>query len=295
MRFRAAAAAILIALLTATLGPFAVPVQSENPQLSVRVRLFSDGWADVELSVNLTKAEAFTVVPLMGDPEALLAVDEDMSPLNYSLEDGSILIATMGSQRVTVFYQTPSLTAKSGGVWNVTVSPNVASWIVITLPNGSTVVGLSDVPERVESEGGRITLAFVSDSAWVSYVIPPPVESGRGTAGSGPGATEGAVQRASWWVPAAGLAAAAGVGAAIALSTRNRRRPSPAGEMDSTDAAILEGLARMGGEAYQADLIKSLGLPRSTVWRRIRRLAKEGHVELRDGERGKIVRLRRAE
>jgi len=51
----------------------------------------------------------------------------------------------------------------------------------------------------------------------------------------------------------------------------------------------------MGGEAYQADLIRSLRLPRSTVWRRIRRLAKEGYVELREGERGKVVRLRRAE
>ena len=180
MWVRSASAATLIALLAVSVSQSMVPVQSENPQLSVRVRLFPDGWADVELSVNLTKAEAFTVLPLMGDPEALLAVDEDRTPLNYSLEGGSVLIATLGSRRVTVFYQTPSLTAKSGGVWNVTVSLNVTSWIAITLPNGSTVVGLSDVPERVQSEGGRITLVFVSDSVWVSYVIPPPVGPGRG-------------------------------------------------------------------------------------------------------------------
>ncbi len=293
MGVRSASTAALIALLAVSASQSVVPVQSENPQLSVRVRLFPDGWADVELSVNLTEGEAFTVLPLMGDPEALLAVDEDRAPLNYSLEGGSVLIATLGSRRVTVFYQTPSLTAKSGGIWNVTVSPNVTSWIAITLPNGSTVVGLSDVPERVQSEGERITLAFISDSVWVSYVIPPPVGPGRGSARSGPGETEGPTRWASWGLPAAVLAA--GVGAAIALLIRSPRRPAPSGELDSTDAAILEALARMGGEAYQADLIRSLRLPRSTVWRRIRRLAKEGYVELREGERGKVVRLRRAE
>ncbi len=287
-----AVAVVLAALaLTSAVAPPA-RVCGEAPRMKVVARLFHDGWADVEISVNLTGDEAFAVVPLVGEPDSLIVLDEDGVPLNYSVEGGSLLVASLGSERVLVYYQTPTLAEMVGGVWNVTISPGAVSLIEVHLPNGSAVVGLSEVPELVTPRGGGVVVEFVSDSVWVSYVLPPPISSPppsrigeEGIPSAGPGSRTITLA----------LVAAVGLGAlTLALAAGRGRRPT-SGPLDSTDEAILRGLMDLGGEAYQADLVKALGIPRSTVWRRIRRLAGEGYLELREGERGKIVRLRRPE
>jgi len=95
---------------------------------------------------------------------------------------------------------------------------------------------------------------------------------------SPPGSAPG--QPPGWLLPLVAAAAAAGA-AFLLLSTRRRRQQVDLGEVD---AKVLEYVRRRGG-AYEADVARELGIPRTTVFRAVRRLEERGlvRVEKREG------------
>jgi len=86
--------------------------------------------------------------------------------------------------------------------------------------------------------------------------------------GSAPGQPPG------WLLPL--VAAAAAAGAAFLLLPTRRRQQADLGEVD---AKILEYVRRRGG-AYEAEIAKELDIPRTTVFRAVRRLEAQGLVRL---------------
>mgnify|MGYP000433291270 CR=1 FL=1 len=72
-----------------------------------------------------------------------------------------------------------------------------------------------------------------------------------------------------------------------------RRRPPLSIKKGSLEGRILEELEKRGGVARQSDIIKALDAPRTTIWRKIRRLEKEGYVELERTEDATIVKLKK--
>lgn len=69
----------------------------------------------------------------------------------------------------------------------------------------------------------------------------------------------------------------------------------PGGVVPSdVDSHILLFLRSQGGLAYQSDITKALGLPKSTVHKALRRLEEQGLVEIRRQGRVNLVVLREA-
>ena len=66
-----------------------------------------------------------------------------------------------------------------------------------------------------------------------------------------------------------------------------------AGFLDETDHLILEALEEAGGEMYQSELMRRLGIPKTTLWRHIRRLEVLGYVEVIKEYRRNRIRLLR--
>ena len=76
----------------------------------------------------------------------------------------------MGTTNVSLQYDTDSLTSKEFEVWSLNVDTPYN--LTVFLPNESTVVGLSDVPDSIDIDGDTITLSL-SPRQWdVSYVFP---------------------------------------------------------------------------------------------------------------------------
>lgn len=66
--------------------------------------------------------------------------------------------------------------------------------------------------------------------------------------------------------------------------------------LDDVDRSILSKLAEKGGEALQSELYRELSVPKTTVWRHVRRLESMGYVKVeRVGGVNKVKLLRRAE
>jgi uncharacterized membrane protein len=92
------------------------------------------------------------------------------------------------------------------------------------------------------------------------------------------------------------VVAAALAGAGWAALALRRRRGSDGGEelvLTETDEAILERLRAGGGEAMQSELQRELALPKTTLWRHVRKLERLGLVEVEKTPEGNRVKLRR--
>ncbi|MEB3787157.1 MAG: winged helix-turn-helix transcriptional regulator, partial [Desulfurococcales archaeon] len=63
--------------------------------------------------------------------------------------------------------------------------------------------------------------------------------------------------------------------------------------LNEVDYQIIEALKNFGGELYQSDLQRLLGIPKTTLWRHIRKLADMGIVEIvKEGRANKIKLLK---
>ncbi len=89
--------------------------------------------------------------------------------------------------------------------------------------------------------------------------------------------------------------------AEIVIVLRRRRAQSASEEpiveeatrLDDTDYAILRQIQAMGGEVLQSQLQKVMGLPKTTLWRRIRKLETLGYVRIyREGKTNRVTLVR---
>jgi len=103
------------------------------------------------------------------------------------------------------------------------------------------------------------------------------------------------LEQTLWWIIPAAIG---GIIAIILLMKAIKRPKGPASaqleflekpQLDEIDMAILKTLAERGGEMFQSELQKIMGIPKATFWRHVMRLAKEGFIEIR--KHGKMNKL----
>ncbi|MBS7637711.1 MarR family transcriptional regulator, partial [Candidatus Bathyarchaeota archaeon] len=102
-----------------------------------------------------------------------------------------------------------------------------------------------------------------------------------------------------------GVASAIIIGAILYILRRRTKRPEkPEGvsleeflerrtDLRFEDREVLRFLAESGGEAFASEIRERFNMPRTSAWRLIRRLRKEGLVEVEEVGGQTLVRLRR--
>lgn len=84
-------------------------------------------------------------------------------------------------------------------------------------------------------------------------------------------------------------------GGLVSFLIFKRRRRSEVDEVieefiDETDKLILDTLKDMGGELYQSEIMKKIGIPKTTLWRHLRRLEVLGYVEIkREYKKNRVI------
>ncbi|MEM0017675.1 MAG: winged helix-turn-helix transcriptional regulator [Candidatus Korarchaeum sp.] len=277
---------------------------SSTPITEAFVVIFPDGWAEVTLLVSGIETARYEL-KLQGEPHNLIVSSNGLL-LNHTLRGSSLYVDTLGLAEVEVNYQTPSLTSKRGIIWNASISlPSQVTHVLV--PSDATIIGISTVPEEIGSEGDWIKLKFQTGSLWISYKFETSVLQPRPTLTStsevSASSTELGEMRSLnqsattqespvntqyiiYLIPIILM-----IPALLLLSRRASPKSFPKG--DQIEESILRELRERGGEITQADLTKALNLPRATVWRRLRRLEREGLVSLERRGNVTVVRLRR--
>ncbi len=64
-------------------------------------------------------------------------------------------------------------------------------------------------------------------------------------------------------------------------------------DMHDVDKAILKFIEDRQGMVYQSEIVKEMGLPKSTVHKALRRLAEGGYVEMQKRGRFNVIILKR--
>ena len=296
-------------LLALTLAASALAASSPPEPLLV-VTVYEGGLTRVDCYVP-TGGNVSISLPLLGLPDlslGVIVVDEWGEPLAYAVNETlrTLFIANINSSLVRASYYTQDLTSKVGAAWSLNFTSPYR--VRVVLPDNATVTDLGRLPQKVYNVGARIVLEFSPGLVSVKYVIlyaaPPPPPSNQTTPGAQQSSTQPSEQQPEAQQPGSqpqqspsqqqpsawsqllqpplvyALAAVVAVlaVAAVALAASRRRVEQALAELSEEDLAILEALRRAGGGAFQSELQKAVGMPSTTMWRRVKRLEKLGYV-----------------
>jgi len=151
--------------------------------------------------------------------------------------------------------------------------------VLLKVASNIVLLSLPDNIEEAHTEDGTIVLRFTGPTE-ISYTVAEKTGKPRGNIPVYP-------SNIPWLYIGGGVIALAII---LSLILYMRRRPRG---LDSTDRAIIEYLRRRGGQALQSKIMNELKIPKTTLWRHVKRLEREGYVTIEQVGRVNIVKLRK--
>lgn len=260
---------------------------------SVKLLTYLDGYVLIDHEVFLNQTyPSFNVTLLGGDYSEILVLDGQNLPLEYLIVNNKAIIYNIGSNHIKISYFTSDLTSKTGKYW--TLRTELFTNTTIVLPEGSSIISLNRVPELIESSDDQITLVMSSGIVEITYIA-----------------------RISLYEEAQGLPvwlffiafSILLVTAAFLFWYSRRKKVLPqAKSVPEVDLAkllkkeshlrleekkVVQFLAEKHGTAFEAELYEKMNLPRTTMWRLIKRLKKMEIIDIKKSRRQNVVSIKR--
>jgi uncharacterized membrane protein len=264
-----------VALLALALT-FQVFAQEPYAVQEASVTVYMDGVAHVTLIASVDPAEpSITLKLFSSSPYNVLALDEENSPLSYDVSGLNITVYTLGASKLTLEYDTDALTSKSAGVW--TVSLITPFQLNLTLPEGATILYFNAPPASIKTEAGKLTLNLPPGSWEISYTLEaaaPPQPSPQPT-----------------FQPLQLVLAVLCVVAVVTavLFRRNKRLEA----LRREEAEVIRFLRERGGRALEAELREAFpNIPKTSMWRLVKRLEKRGILTVKKVGMQNVVQLK---
>ncbi len=265
----------LLAVITAT-----VAGEARFEVESVDLTVYRDGLVHVTQTLIVNELFPEITLPLLSSSiENVIVLDENQTAVDYEINGGNLTVFTLGAERISVEYDTITLTKKEAEVWTL-IADNPYN-LMVFLPQNATVIYLSQMPTAIDTSGTRITLSLYPSHWEISYVLPLLPEDG--TKDNGAPLTG---------IPTGYLIAAIVAVTAVILSAllvvRRQRVPNVEKtikaypQLKKEDREVLEFLAERGGKAFEAEIRERFpDMPRTSLWRLVRRLERLEIVEIK--------------
>lgn len=249
-----------------------VVAQEDYQVLQLEVSVYRDGVAHVSYIISVNSTAPSVSLAMLGTPANILATDEKGQILRYNATSKEISIYTMGATRVLLEYDTSAITSKEGPVWTVKLKLTVQGRVI--LPNDASIVYLNEKPLLIEAQDGRPALTLDKGAWEISYVIPMRTTTSTTQSSSAP-------PLLAWsLLPAIAVATAMSTALLLAFKTLRRRRSLP-DQVSQADSEVLELIRSKGGRMFESELRDILGIPKTSAWRRVKKLEKLGLVRTR--------------
>jgi hypothetical protein len=241
---------------------------------SMELTVYRDGLVQVAQAVTVNETyPAITVSLLTSAVENVLVVDENSTVLDYEIRGSNMTVYSLGARRVVIEYDTVTLTRKEAGVWTLAFSTPYN--LTVLLPRESTVMYLNQVPTAISTLDNR-TVLQLSPGQWEISYVPPIVPPPPPPSPPPPPPSPPIHIPLEYLVPIILFA----VGGGFFLL---RRRGSPSAErifkehpeLRKEDREVIRFIAEGGGRVLEAEIREEFPeLPRTTVWRLLKRLEK---------------------
>ena len=307
-------ARVHVAAFVLILLAMSVPLQhSFGSTRTLDFFLFPDGSTHVTYSLDSDPLLPDTEVSLYGDSlENLVAEDENGFLLSTQSEKNILQVETLGSSNILINYDTYSLISKDGKIWSFEIDSPVEFNVV--MPENSVIVGMSTFPIDMNVDSDRTKILLPSGPAEITYflavaessqVLPPeetPVTADNDN---------------SMMYVAGGVAVAIAAIAAIAIKMKNKQKqivsaPQTTVVAERNEPFIIEKVLEMpdlreddkdiikfihenGGSALESDLRKKFLLPRTTMWRAVKRLERHELIEITKKDQQNLIKLTNVE
>jgi len=307
-------ARVHVAAFVLILLAMSVPLQhSFGSTRTLDFFLFPDGSTHVTYSLDSDPLLPDTEVSLYGDSlENLVAEDENGFLLSTQSEKNILQVETLGSSSILINYDTYSLISKDGKIWSFEIDSPVEFNVV--MPENSVIVGMSTFPIDMNVDSDRTKILLPSGPAEITYflsiaessqVLPPeetPVTADNDN---------------SMMYVAGGAAVAIAAIAAIAIKMKNKPKQIVSAQQTTVvaernepfniekvlempdlredDKDIIKFIHENGGSALESDLRKKFLLPRTTMWRAVKRLERHELIEITKKDQQNLIKLTNVE
>ncbi|AJA93095.1 hypothetical protein A7X95_05240 [Candidatus Nitrosopelagicus brevis] len=307
-------ARVHVAAFVLILLAMSVPLQhSFGSTRTLDFFLFPDGSTHVTYSLDSDPLLPDTEVSLYGDSlENLVAEDENGFLLSTQSEKNILQVETLGSSNILINYDTYSLISKDGKIWSFEIDSPVEFNVV--MPENSVIVGMSTFPIDMNVDSDRTKILLPSGPAEITYFLAvaessqvlPPAET-----------PVTADNDNSMMYVAGGAAVAIAAIAAIAIKMKNKpkqvvsasqttvvaERNEPFNiekvlempDLREDDKDIIKFIHENGGSALESDLRKKFLLPRTTMWRAVKRLERHELIEITKKDQQNLIKLTNVE
>ena len=268
--------------------------------------IYPDGSTHVFYELDVDPLELEVMIELYGEMiENITIVDQDGVLLSSEINRNLALIETFGASNISIDYDTQDLVSKDGKIWTFSVdSPEQYSLLT---PKNSVIVEMNNFPRSMQVDNEQSYLTFPSGQTNISYYIST-LASAQSTQQISDSSDNSLILYIS------GIAAVAIIAAVVVKKRKTSRietptvdqkvqQPEPQSidpetifsvkrDLREDDKEIINFLSANGGQAYESELRKKFLQPRTTMWRAVKRLERQGIVEIEKKELQNIVKLK---
>ena len=287
-----------------------LPIQSSfSSPRDLDLIIYPDGSTHISTEIDVDPFLTDYEVDLFGSTiDNLVVLGDDGFLLDVDVMDGTALIQTFGSSVITIEYDIHDLVSKQGRLW--TFSLDSPSDFTLLLPKNSAIVGMTNLPLNMEIINEQNQLTLSSGSTEIDYFFSTNTISNT---------TEEIVNEEdnSLNIIIVGIIGGIIVIALISviIIAKNKQKNVKAIEKVVTiqqnnildletifklkpdlredDKELIKFIFDNDGEVLESELRKNFLQPRTTMWRAVKRLEREGVIEIEKKDLQNLVKLRK--
>jgi len=283
-----------------------LPIQSSfSSPRDLDLIIYSDGTTHVSTEIDIDPFLTDFELNLFGSSiDNLVVVGDNGFLLDADVVDNTALIQTFGSSVITIEYDIHDLVSKQGRLWTFSLDSN--SDFTLLLPKNSAIVGMTNLPINMELINEQNQLTLSSGSTEIDYffstnTIVNPIENTQNE------------KDYSLYVIIGGIIMI--ILFSIIIIIRNKQKNvkviNEVIKIQKNDVLDLETIFKLkpdlreddkelvkfifnnNGEALESELRKKFLQPRTTMWRAVKRLEREGVIEIEKKDLQNLVKLRK--
>ncbi len=288
-----------------------MPIQSSfSSPRAMDLIIYPDGTTHVSAEIDMDPLATDYELELFGSTvDNFVAVGEDEFLLESDIIGNSALIETFGSSVISLQYDIHDLVSKQGRIW--TFSLDTSSDFTLLLPQNSVIVTMTNIPidSKITNEQNLLTLSGGNteiDYIFGTSTLPvtnPPVTNPESSLTD--------------MIPLAIVGGVAGIGATVYFMNKRKQSKSSAiletisnsksdessldietifklkPDIREDDKEIVKFIFDNKGEVLESDLRKKFLQPRTTMWRAVKRLERNGIIEIEKKDLQNLVKLRK--
>ena len=283
-----------------------LPIQSSfSSPRDLDLIIYPDGTTHVSTEIDIDPLLTDYELNLFGNTiDNLVVIGDDEFLLDTVVIDDFALIQTFGSSIISIEYDIHDLVSKQGRLW--TFSLDSSSDFTLLLPKNSAIVGMTNLPINMEiiNEQNQLTLSSGQteiDYFFSSNSISNPISNTN---------TENDYFR---YVIIIVVPIILLISTVIILRTKQKNQ-KPIDQVNTIqkneileietifkikpdlredDKELVKFIFNNGGEVLESDLRKKFLQPRTTMWRAVKRLEREGLITIEKKDLQNLIKLRK--